>query len=439
MGAAEQIAIPGLMAQVPRLVSLPGQPVREHRILAKRVLIGSDSRADFVIRDASVSSRHATIAKRHGAYVLSDLGSEKGTFINGKRLKPNTEYFLSSANDVQFGIVHFTFLMPEGVHELRGALKRRMRVEGVVTILLLVSIVLSYIVPKSFWVSLIPHRRPRPTVVEGGDTWLGTLNQYRQNSGLPQVSQAAALSSGDARHARYLVENQADMIRSGKIGPSIHDEDPARPFFTPEGKSAGALSDVDAVYSNPPEIPEASWAIDNWITGPFHRMWLLNPALRQVGYGQFCRDGICAAALNVQTGIDTDSAGTAPVMFPGDGSTIRNGTFASDESEWPDPLGTCGYRTPTGMPITLQIDGSAPANLEAWSLSRNGAAVPACAFDASSYKSSDPLALQRVRGQLSHFAAIVMVPKEPLIPGATYSVKITATGQNFSWWFAVEP
>ena len=441
MGApAEQIPTPGLMAQVPRLVSSPGQPLREHRIFKRRVLIGSDGKADFALLDPSVSRRHAQITKRHASYVLTDLGSTNGTFVNGKKLQPNFDHVLSSADDIKFGILHFTFLMPEESNDgQRGALHRRMRVEAVATILLLVSIVISYIVPKSFWESLIPHRVPRTTLGEVSDTWLSTLNRYRQGSGLAPVTEASALSSADAKHARYLVANQADMIRTGKIGASIHDEDPARPYFTPEGKAAGALSDVDAVYSDPPETPESAWAIENWITGPFHRMWLLNPALRQVGYGQFCEKGICAAALNIQTGIEADPEATAPVMYPPDGATIRNGKFSAEESEWPDPLATCGYHTPTGMPITLQIGGTAAARLEAYSLSRNGVAVASCAFDASSYKSSDRVAMQRVKSQLAHFAGIVMVPKEPLAPGATYRVKITASGQNFSWWFAVEP
>jgi hypothetical protein len=91
------------------------------------------------------------------------------------------------------------------------------------------------------------------------------------------------------------------------------------------------------------------------------------------------------------------------------------------------------------LPITLQIGGPAPAQLQEVSLTRNGTAVATCAFDASSYKSADPVALERVKKQLAHFGAIVMVPKEPLVPGATYSVKIAASKQTYSWWFAVEP
>ena len=435
--AAEQFAISELMAQVPRLVSLPGQPVREYRLLRKRVLIGSGGEADFDLMDPTVSRRHALIRKRQAYYLLSDLRSSSGTFVNGRQLKPNTEYPLSSADDIQVGLLHFTFLLPETAQDaLRSSLNRRMHVEGLVTVLLLISIVLSYIVPRSFWDSLIPHRAPRPAVVS--DSWLGRLNQYRQSAGLPPVSEVGALSTGDANHARYLVANNAAMIRSGRIDASIHDEDPGKPYFTAEGKTAGALSDVDAVYTDPPETPDARWAIENWITGPFHRMWLLDPALHRVGYGQYCEKGICAAALNIHSGAD-GSAASSPVMYPPDRATISNGKFSADEAEWPDPLATCGYHTPTGTPITLQIGGQAPARLGEFSLARNGTAVASCAFDASSYKSADSVALERVKQQLAHFGAVVMVPKEPLVPGATYAVKITASGQTFSWWFAVEP
>jgi hypothetical protein len=441
MGAAAQrLTIPELMAQVPRLVSLPGEPYREYRILGKRVLIGSGGDADFALLDPNISRRHAVITKKHSRYILTDLKSANGTFVNRKKIPPETEYPIGGGDDIQFGALHFTFLLPEGARDsLRGNLKRQMRVQAIVTVLLLLSIVLSYIVPKEFWESLIPHRGQHLAPAVMSDTWLGKLNEYRLTAGLPAVTELDALSKGDAHHARYLVANKAAMIRGGNIDASIHEEDAGKPFFTPDGKTAGALSDVDAVYTDPPESSNPSWAIENWITGPFHRMWLLNPALHQVGYGQYCEKGICAAALNIHSGADAQPAVMTPVMFPADRSTIRNGTFSADEVEWPDPLATCRYHTPTGMPITLQIGGSAPAGLEDYSLTRNGKLVAACAFDATSYKSADPIASQRVKQQLAQFAAIVMVPKEPMVPGATYSVNITAAGQNFSWWFAVEP
>ena len=171
--AAERYPTAELMAQVPRLVSLPGEPVRQYRILHKRVLIGSGGEADFVLLDPTVARRHAAIRKHHGSFLLSDLGTENGTFINGKRLTSNVEYTLSGANDLRFGTLHFTFMMPENAPDaLRRSLKRQMRVEGMVTVLLLISIILSYIIPPSFWQSLIPRRAPQ-RAVDVSNTWLG--------------------------------------------------------------------------------------------------------------------------------------------------------------------------------------------------------------------------------------------------------------------------
>ncbi len=287
---------------------------------------------------------------------------------------------------------------------------------------------------------------PAPPLSPGA-TWIARLNYYRELAGLAPVTEDFAISKGDANHARYLVANKAGMIRSGKIDGSIHEEDPARPFFTPEGKTAGALSDVDALYTHPPEDPPSPWAIENWMTGPFHRMWLLNPALARVGYGQYCEDGICAAALNIQSGIQADPGGViaadatahAPIMFPPARATIHNGVFSADEVEWPDPLAACGYATPAGIPITLQIGGNSPVTLNQYSLSRDGTTLDTCGFDAASFKSDDPIAQRRASGELKHFGGIVMVPKSPLVRGATYVASINASGHLYSWQFSVAP
>ncbi len=100
-----------------------------------------------------------------------------------------------------------------------------------------------------------------------------------------------------------------------------------------------------------PESSNPSWAIENWITGPFHRMWLLNPALHQVGYGQYCEKGICAAALNIHSGADGTADVTTPVMFPADRSTISQRHFhsrmkSSGRTRWPVAVITLppGYR-----------------------------------------------------------------------------------------------
>jgi len=48
--------------------------------------VGRDSTNEIVINDAEISRRHARLTFQGGKYVLEDLGSTNGTFVNGQRL-----------------------------------------------------------------------------------------------------------------------------------------------------------------------------------------------------------------------------------------------------------------------------------------------------------------------------------------------------------------
>ncbi len=55
--------------------------------LTKEVsLIGRDVTNEIVVGDAEVSRQHSRITRTPGGYVLEDLGSTNGTFVNGERL-----------------------------------------------------------------------------------------------------------------------------------------------------------------------------------------------------------------------------------------------------------------------------------------------------------------------------------------------------------------
>jgi S1-C subfamily serine protease len=52
-------------------------------------------------RDLDVSSRHATVLLQDEVFVLRDLGSTNGTFVNGKRL--TADHVLTTDDEIQFG------------------------------------------------------------------------------------------------------------------------------------------------------------------------------------------------------------------------------------------------------------------------------------------------------------------------------------------------
>ena len=68
--------------------------------------IGRGSGNNLVLNDPFVSSRHARIEKKGYGYVLRDLGSVNGTYVNGSRI---TEICLSWNDKIRFGESVYTF------------------------------------------------------------------------------------------------------------------------------------------------------------------------------------------------------------------------------------------------------------------------------------------------------------------------------------------
>lgn len=68
---------------------------------AQEITIGRDSNNTITINDVEVSRKHASMELRGTAYVIQDLGSTNGTFVNGKRL--SGVQVLNAGDAVSFG------------------------------------------------------------------------------------------------------------------------------------------------------------------------------------------------------------------------------------------------------------------------------------------------------------------------------------------------
>src|SRR5258707_7875561 len=61
-------------------------PAGERRYVESELRIGRSEQNDLRLNDASVSRYHAFLRRVDGRYLLSDVGSQTGTFVNGRRV-----------------------------------------------------------------------------------------------------------------------------------------------------------------------------------------------------------------------------------------------------------------------------------------------------------------------------------------------------------------
>ncbi|MFQ3591645.1 MAG: CAP domain-containing protein [Gemmataceae bacterium] len=102
------------------------------------------------------------------------------------------------------------------------------------------------------------------------------LNRHRRAAGLAEVTLEEQLSKACQSHADYLARN---LTHPAQVGLNIHEQDPKLPGYTQAGHRAGQAS-VIAVTSEPRE------SVALWMATLYHRLPLLQPEVKRVGYGQ---------------------------------------------------------------------------------------------------------------------------------------------------------
>jgi hypothetical protein len=270
-------------------------------------------------------------------------------------------------------------------------------------------------------------RQALPAAPPPGDDWVAHLNYYRSLSKLPAIDENPEWSSGNWFHARYSVKNNQ----------LVHSENPGNPWYTPQGNQAAQSSNLFGSFN---ANENNSFAIAWWISGPFHAVGLLNPELQESGFGSYREED---GGLTMAAGVDTLRGLGAippsvhfPIRWPGDGAQVYLTQYAG---EIPDPLTSCpGYDHPAGLPIMLQLgSGNITPQVSATSLFENGVPIAHCTIDETNY--SNPTASHQSLGRnlLNAGDAVVILPRNPLTPGALYTVSITANGATHTWSFRV--
>lgn len=92
-----------MISEMPMLLMVEG-PAPGKRFFVDRamLLIGRDEQCDVVVPDRQVSRRHSSISVENDLYILKDLSSKNGTFLNGQEIKePHT---LQDGDEIQIAL-----------------------------------------------------------------------------------------------------------------------------------------------------------------------------------------------------------------------------------------------------------------------------------------------------------------------------------------------
>ena len=258
------------------------------------------------------------------------------------------------------------------------------------------------------------HLSSVPTASGG---WLNRFNQWRASTGVSNLTEVPLWSTGDYDHALYMVKN--DLV--------THYETVGTPYYTTDGDTAARNSNI---YVSSSTATTDEQAIDWWMQAPFHAMGMMDPRLTQTGFGSYreVKSGWdMGAAVDVLRG-NTFTGGQFPVMFPGPATTEPLTSYGG--GEFPDPLQACsGYTVPTGLPVFVEIGGNVATTVgPVHTITGNGVSLENCVID-----SNNP----SVGSDLTYRGGVILIPRQPLQNGVTYTVALTVNGLPYTWSFTV--
>jgi len=241
---------------------------------------------------------------------------------------------------------------------------------------------------------------------------LARVNEIRKLAGLDAVELDPELHRACRNHARYLVLN---LEHPAVAGLGAHDEDLSLPGATKEGKEAGKKS-VIALGDHDPRD-----SIDGWMDTLYHRVPMLEPNLKRVGFGAAKGKG-WMSVLNVSTGktqgrprevlYPVPDQKDVPLQFPPGG-------------EIPDPIPDDKDKQ-AGYPITAFFPFNSPLVNATGSLKEAGGNALEVWFSSP----EKPANSKYVTHQGN---TVCLIAKDPLKPATKYTVEIAGTREGKKW------
>lgn len=107
LNAEEQAAVAALPRHSALLIMQRGPSVGSRYLLdAERTVAGRSEHADIFLDDVTVSRKHAEFVREEGRFVVRDIGSLNGTYVNRNRIDAIA---LQTGDEVQIGKYRLTF------------------------------------------------------------------------------------------------------------------------------------------------------------------------------------------------------------------------------------------------------------------------------------------------------------------------------------------
>jgi len=231
------------------------------------------------------------------------------------------------------------------------------------------------------------------------------LNAQRAANGIPAgITDNPAWDQGCSDHVKWEEQNPT------AVNPHI--ETPETPGYTEDGAFAGANAVLGGTWGASTEYP---WGAANpWETAPIHLMQLLGPDLSVTGYAPGC--------MMTWAGYQRPApAGPQLFTYPGNATNFIYGQ--EQASEWPfTPAAFVGLPEggTTGPYLYVLGYGTGSGALTSASLIGPTGPVPVVTVDNTT---SGP------QGNLGSYLPPggIILPTEPLTPGATYTASATFT------------
>ncbi len=267
-------------------------------------------------------------------------------------------------------------------------------------------------------IPVIPN--PAGQVATDADVALAAINAARADAGLPAVRLDTRLSGSALSHSFYWLFN---YFAPSVAGLGIHMETAGDPGYTGVYPWTRAIAfgypnqriGEDITHSGAPDT-----AVAEWVNSVFHRFSILRPDLRVIGYGEADVGSVAMEDMEFGFAVATNAP---PVLYPGAGQIQVPAIFV--DNELPDPVPHGDPRT-TGYPVTVTFSEADRVSMHSFTLTRPG---------------GQPLAAYLLAPSAATENSASLLPVAPLVPGAVYTARITATvdGSPYtrSWTFTV--